>query len=91
MTDNGGIMSGFKVLQNMKYIIIFSLYLTACDVTTIPGNPNVLDTSDVIETDTRDCCDVILINRDSSEKDSFYIKDPEIVINTDFPAPNWFR
>ena len=76
----------------MKYIIIFLLSFTACDMSNIADNSNVTDVRDVIETDTRNYREEVLITRDSSEEDSgIYIKQPDIIVNTNFPEPNWFK
>ncbi len=81
----------------MKYILVLSLLMAACDAPYMPEISNVPeDGATASRTDTGDR-DVRVYHQNSLDtigpgKDgTFWMNDQEVSVSTDFPAPSWFR
>ena len=82
------------MIRGWKYILVLSLLMTACDLHCLEGCPEETDAPtilDVASGDVRNYHDDILDVRGPDENDVVRIKDPEVLVSTDFPAPSWFR
>ena len=79
----------------MKYILALLLLVTGCDLRCLEGCPEEIpDTptvSDVASGDVRNYHEDILNTLGPEEDDVLWIKDQEVLVSTDFPAPSWFR
>ena len=76
-----------------KYILVLSLLIAACDLHCLEGCPEETDAPtilDVASDDVRNYHEDTLDVRGPDESDAVRIKEPEVSVSTDFPAPNWF-
>jgi len=81
----------------MKYVLILSLLMTACNIPYAPEisyTPDTPDAESRADGESRDARNNggDISNAFGPKKDTaLWLNDQEISVNTDFPAPSWFR
>ena len=83
--------------KTWKYILVLSLLMTACDAPYMPEIPNVPEDGAAESRTDAEGRDARVYHQNSPDtigpgKDTvLWMNDQEVSVNTDFPAPSWFR
>ena len=83
--------------RSWKYILVLSLLMTACDmpfmpeISNVPGDVDVESRTDAEGRDARRYHENSLDTIGPGKDTVLWVNDQEVSVNTDFPAPSWFR
>ena len=83
--------------KHWKYILVLSLLMAACDDMFMPEISNTPSDADAESRTDAEGRDARVYHQNSLDtigpgKDgAFWMRDQEVSVSTDFPAPSWFR
>ena len=75
----------------MKYILILMLLLTSCDIPNLVETSTTPGTADIMNSDTNIYREDVLNVLGPEEDTTLWIREQDVSVTTDFPAPSWFR
>jgi hypothetical protein len=75
----------------MKYTLILLMFVSACDIPNIPVMTDVKIYTDVSTEDSRRYREDSMVTIGPEKDTTIWLRDQEVSVTTNFPAPSWWR